>query len=323
MSQLPKLFSFGMTVAATVLIPTTNHAATFPYDQVTLFSTRPIDSNDVLSFFGDLSNNEGYTLVNNVDPNAPDSGHMSIAQNALPGFSDYYTMGREASPDPNTVGERSATLEDITGFSNFFNYIQTNNINFNDIGFGYGQKAGLEFTRSLNLGEDQLGQDWFATPDSPIEQRIYRTNPDDYTIFVSLENNPIVTLGYSPTYFAVDNGETPDFIDNFNVFLSDPTPAFKVDGLNGLESGLADAFLEDVNAVGGLVQFVSEDILKPDQVQVSFVEIASETYNITYVGFPITLRAVSSVPEPSSSLGLILLAGGGIAFGLQRKRLSQ
>lgn len=326
MSKLHTLFSSSITIAATLLMPLAARAATFDYDQLTLFSTKPIESNDVLNFFGDVSNNEGYTLVNNIDPTAVDSGHVSIAENALPGGAGYYTMGRDVSPDSNTAGERSATLEDAMGFSNFSNYLQKNNIPLSSIGFSYGQKSDRDFTKSLNLGEDVLGQDWLATPDSPIEERIYQANPNDTNTFITLGTTPIVNFAYSPTYFAVDNGETPDFTDNLNVFFSNPIPAFKVEGLDSLESGLADAFLQDVSAAGGLVQTVSEDILKPDQVEVSFVDIGSETYDITYIGFPITVRAVGkdvSVPEPSSALALMLFAGGGFVAHLKRQKKSQ
>lgn len=319
MSQLPKLLSFGISVAATVLTPITAHAIAFNFDQVTLFSARPIDSNDVLNFFGDVNINEGYTLVNNVDPTAPDSGHESIAQNALPGGAGYYTMGRENSPDPNTAGDRSATLQSVEGFPRFFQYLQDNNIAVNTIGFGYGQKAGFDFTQTINLGEDILGQDWLATPDSPVEERIYQAQPGESESFITLGTIPIITYS-SPAYFVVDNGESPNFTDNLNIFLSDPVRAFKVDGLDPLESGLADAFLEDVAANGGFIQNVSADILMADQVQTAFIDIGDQTYDITYIGFSIGIRAVSSVPEPSSSLALMMLAGSGIVTYLKQKR---
>lgn len=318
MFKFPIFSHISVVLAATILTPITANAASFDFNQVTLFSTRPIQSNYVLSFFGDVSNNEGYTLVNNTDPTAPDSGHVSIAQNALPGNSAYYTMGRDRSPDINTAGERSATLEGITGFSTFFNYLQTNNIPLSSIGFSYGQKVGLDFTKTINLGEDILGQDWLATPDSPIEERIYRANRGDTQSFITLGTTPIITYS-SPTYFVVDNGDSPDFTDNLNIFFSDPVRPFKVEGLAPLESGLADAFLQDVAASGGLIQDVSEDILKLDQVQTSFVNIGGQTYDITYIGFPITIRAVGT-PEPSSILALILLAGGGIIGGIRQNQ---
>lgn len=108
--------------------------------------------------------------------------------------------------------------------------------------------------------------------------------------------------------------------------MSDPTPAFKVDGLESLESGLADAFLQDVNAAGGLVQFVSEDELRADQVQTLFVDIGDETYDVTYLGFPVTVSAVGrdvSVPEPSSTLALMLFAGGGFVAHVKRQKKSE
>ncbi|WP_414755661.1 PEP-CTERM sorting domain-containing protein [Anabaena sp. CCY 9910] len=325
MSKLHTFLRANIIIAATVLMPITAQAASFDYDQLTLFSTRPIDSNYVLSFFGDVSNNEGYTLINNASSTAPDSGHVSTAKNALPGNSAYYTTGRDASPDSATAGGRSATLESVMGFPNFFKYLEDNNISLSTIGYSYGQKAGLDYRKTLNLGKDELGKDWWATPDSPIEQRIYRANPGDTKSFITFGTTPIITYNNSPIYFAVDNGDTPDFTDNFNVFLGDPKKPNKVTGLSPLESGLADAFLKDVAAAGGLIQEVSEDILKPDQVQTSLVQIDGETYDITYIGFPITIRAVQgsvSVPEPSTTLGFMLLVGGGVVTQIKRHKRS-
>jgi hypothetical protein len=313
-------FSLFLGVAATtvVLTPITVQAATFDYSQVQNWTARPIDSNDILYFFGDLARNEGYTLVNNLDPNAPDAGHVSIALNALPGNSGYYTMGRHASPEPNNTATRSASLESTTGFSNFLNYLNSNNIPLSSIGYSYGQKSDLDFTKSLNLGEDQLGQDWFATADSPIEERIYRANPDDFETFLTYGTTKILQFGYSDTYFAVDNGATPDFTDNFNVFLGDPVPALEVAGLDPLASGLADAFLQDVARGGGSVQFISED---PDlEVDISFVN----GFDVTHIGFPLELRIVSStsVPEPTSILGFLMFGVLGAVTRMAKQKKS-
>jgi hypothetical protein len=219
-------------------------------------------------------------------------------------------MGRHASPEPNNTATRSASLESVTGFSNFFNYLNSNTIPLSSIGFSYGQKTDRDFTKALNLAEDQLGQDWFATADSPIEERIYRANPADVEDFLIYGTTKIITFGYSDFYFAVDNGATPDFTDNFNVFLGDPVPAFKVAGLDPLASGLADAFLQDVADGGGSIQFISED---PDlEVDISFVN----GFDVTYIGFPLELRVVKSksVPESSSVFGLFMFGAlGGVA----------
>ncbi|MBD1836182.1 PEP-CTERM sorting domain-containing protein [Cyanobacteria bacterium FACHB-472] len=317
MHNFPLSLFLGLTATAVVLTPLTVQAATFDYSQVKNWTTRPIDSNNILNFFGDLSRNEGYANISNLDPNAPDAGHVSIALNALPGSSGYYITGREFSPDPQGA-TRSASLENLTGFSNFFHYLNSNNILLSSIGVSFGQKPELDFTKSLNLGEDKLGQDWFASPDSPIEERIYRANPDDFEIFLTYGTTKLLQFGYSDFYFAVDNGSTPDFTDNFNVFLSDPVPAFKVAGLDPLTSGLADALLQDVTAAGGSVQFVSED---PDlEVEPSFIE----GFDSIYLSFPIELRAVKSksVPESSSVLGVLMFGILGTATRMAKQKKS-
>lgn len=310
----------GLMVTAVALTPITAQAATFDYSKVKNFSTRPIDSDYVLDFFGDITENEGYTLVNNLNPNAPDVGHVSIAVNALPGSSGYYTMGRPGSPAPNTA-TRSATLRSIKGFPNLSSYLSSNNIALSSIGFDYGQKAGRDFTKALNLGEDKLGQDWFASPDSTIEERIYRTGPDDEENILIYGTTKIVDFGSSPFYFATDNGPTPGVSDNFNVFLNDPVPAIKAANLDPIASGLADAFLQDLAAAGGSIQTISED----STLRAEFTSYNG--YDVTYVNFPLQLRAVNSsrnIPESSSGLGLLIFGAlGAVALTKQQKNKSE
>jgi len=231
------------------------------------------------------------------------------------GFAGYYTAGREAGSDPNAT--RSASLEGSTGFPNFLNYVNSHNISPSSIGFGYGQKSGLDFTKSWNLGEDKLGQDWFARPDSPIEERIYRANPNNVQFSLYDGTTKIINLGYSDVFFVADNGSSPSYKDNFNVFLSDPVPVSKVAGLDPLASGLADAFLQDVAAAGGSIQLVSEE----NGLEAEFS--VNNGFAINTIGaFPLELRAVSStsVPEPSSVLGLLMFGAlGAVARMTQRK----
>lgn len=317
-SRLP-LF-IGLMVTAVALTPVTAQAATFDYSKIKNFSTRPIDSDYVLDFFGDIRDNEGYTLVNSLDPNAPDAGHISIAKNALPGGSGYYTMGRPASPAPNTA-TRSATLRSIKGFPNLSNYLNSNNIPLSSIGYTYGQKADRDFTKALNLGEDKLGQDWFASPDSTVEERIYQTGPNDDENILLYGTTKIIDLASAPIYFATDNGPTTGVSDNFNVFLNDPVSVTKAANLDPVASGLADAFLQDVAAAGGSVQAISED---------STLRAEFTTYNgydVTYISFPWQLRAGSgsrNIPESSSGLGLLIFGAlGAVALRKQHKNKSE
>jgi len=294
----------GLTATAVVLTPITAEAATFDYNRVENISARPIESNNTLYFFGDQSQNEGYVAFSNADPNAPDAGHVRIGLNSGGANTAYYAAGRNASPDPSGA-TRDTTLENITGFPNFFNYLRSNNIPLSSIGISFGPKNGRDFTKTWNLGEDKLGQDWFASPDSTVEESIYRANPDDVQQFLSYGTTPIIDLGYSDFYFiSVNDSSDPPFGDNWNIFLSDPNPVFKVAGLDPLTSGLADAFLQDVAAGGGSVQQVSEQQLRPSDISFS----VSQGYEVINLSMPLELRVVRSktIPEPSSVLGLFM-----------------
>ncbi|MBG1264669.1 PEP-CTERM sorting domain-containing protein [Nostoc commune] len=309
----------GLTATAVVSAPATVEAASFDYSKVKNWSVRPIASNNVLNFSGELSRNEGYITALNLDPNALDNGHENISINGL-GFAGYYTTGRQGGPDPNST--RTASLEGTNGFSNFFNYLNSNNIPVSSIGFNLDQKEGLDFTRGWNLGEDKLGQDWFASTDSPVEERIYRANPDDVKIYLSYGTTQLVDLGYSDIFFVADNGPNPDFNDNFNVSVTAPVPVSKVAGLDSLASGLANAFLKDVAEAGGSVQWISED----PSLEAEFYDFNGYQIN-TVGGVPIELRAVRAesqpVPEPTSILAIIMFGGLGTVMRFKQKRNEQ
>jgi hypothetical protein len=307
----------GLTATAVVLTPIPVEAATFDYSRVENISVRPIESNNILSFFGDQYQNEGYVAFSNEDPNAPDAGHVRIGLNSGNTNTAYYVLGREDSPDPSGA-TRSASLENITGFPNFFNYLNSNNIPLSTIGYGFGPRSDRDLTQTRNLGEDQLGQDWFASPDSTVEESIYRANPDDVETFLTYGTTKIISLGYSDIYFISVNDNPDTFVGNWDIFLSDPTPVFKVAGLDPLLSGLADAFLRDVAVGGGSVQEVSEYQAQPSDISFS----NSNGYNIATFSFPLQLRVVSttSVPESSSILGLLMLGTLGAVARLTKQK---
>jgi hypothetical protein len=75
-----------------------------------------------------------------------------------------------------------------------------------------------------------------------IEELIYRANPDDVEIFLSLGNTKIVSFRYSPNYFISTNEIDGNIVFGRNLLLLNPVRAFKESGLDSLESGLADAF---------------------------------------------------------------------------------
>ncbi|MDJ0730735.1 MAG: PEP-CTERM sorting domain-containing protein [Crocosphaera sp.] len=282
-------------------------AASFDYDQLQLIPVRPIESSNALSFFGDFNNNEGQSSYLNVDPTAPDRGHTEISLNASGGPSPYYGVGRNSSPEENGA-TRAATLEGVSGFSNFANYLINNSIPLDTIGLGYGLAPGRDFTEAWNLGNDILGEDWLGSPESNLEERIYQAEPDAVELFVSFNDEKIINLGYSPFYIVLDYGDTPAFADDFDAFLTEVVPATKQPGLSPLADGLAEAFLQDVKLAGGGVQSVTEiDGVVPDTLRIN------NGFIISNVSIPLSLRAVvRSVPEPSSVLGLLALTSMGI-----------
>jgi hypothetical protein len=311
----------GLAAAASVLAPLASYAASFDFSKLKNISTRPISSSNTLDFFGLPSENQGFTAFFNLDPNAKDRGHTNISLNAPKGDDDdgnpYYTTGRQGSPIPSGA-TRSGSLDEGTGFTNFFNYLTDKNIAIDEVGLSYGQKSDRDFSKTWNLGEDKLGQDWFASPTSTVEERIYQANPDDVEFYLSLGDTKIVDFGYSDLYNALDYGASTALNDDFDIFFTDPVSALKANGLNSLAAGLADAFLRDVNAVGGGVQFLAEapNGLAPRNIGVN----PDRNWLVLDFPFPFTLRAgkLQSVPEPSAMVGLLTLGTLGVV--LRRKK---
>jgi hypothetical protein len=306
----------GLTATALVWSPLATQAATFDYNRIKNISARPIASNDVLSFFGDLKRNEGYVGISNLDPNAPDAGHVGFRPNT--GNADYYALGRSRSPELSGA-TRAASLENVKGFSNFFNYLNDNNISLGSIGFSFGPKSDRPFTKTWNLGKDKLGQDWYGSPDSTIEEIVYQANPDDVEIFLAYGNTKIINFGYTPLYLiSVNEDPTTNLFNNMNIHLTEPISVSKVAGLDPFASGLANAFLQDVSAAGGSVQFVAQ--YEPDASDISFSE--SQGYGMFNLSFPVELRAVNntSVPEPNSILGLLAFGSLGVILRRSQKK---
>jgi hypothetical protein len=304
----------GLTTATVLTIPTTVQAQSFNFDRLEFIEARPLRANGTLSFFGDQNQNEGYAAYSNLDRNAPDAGHIGFRSDLN---SRYYVTGREHSPDP-TGATRSATLTSLTDFPNLMSYLDNNNISFNDIGFGFGQKEGFSITQTLNLGEDMFGQDWFGSPDSPVEESIYRASSNEFEYYLLYQNTKIVNLGYSDTFFASADDNPGSVFGNPNIFFTNPTSPVKFSNLDGLASGIADAFLQDVSVRGGKIQQVSEDILDLEDFSAS----VNQGFEIFTFSFPIELRIVGT-PEPSSIFALILVAGGGIVSGIRQHQKKQ
>jgi hypothetical protein len=311
----------GLTATLTVSIPIAAQAASFNFDSLPNIKVRPLSSKNQLNFFGDLSTNQGYTAFFNLDPNAPDQGHKEISLNSPGNIAPYYTTGRHASiEDPSTNANSSASLKGGNGFTGFFNYLSNNSLDLNKIGFSYGQKEGVNFKKTWNLGEDKLGQDYFASPTSTIEERIYQANPNDVEIFLTYGNTKIVDIGYTPFYSVFDYGATTSTQDDTEGVLSELVSTNTRTGLSDpLLTGLANAFLTDVNKAGGKVQIVYEDFAVDD---VGFTFGGGGEYGVVRLPFPLTIRAGAAVPEPSTVLGSVFLAGffGTVAYRRRSRR---
>lgn len=302
----------GLTTTVAVCAPLSVQAASFNFDQLPNISSRPIESDYRLSFLGNTSENQGYTAFSNLDPSAPDFAHRDISLNASGNGALYYVTGRQGSPEePPISATRSATVTEIAGFPALSSYLTSNEIPLDKIGFGFSQKSDRSFTETWNLGDDILGQDWFASPDSPIEERIYTANPDDVELFLSYGTTKIVNFGYSDIYSVLDYGSTTSVNDDIDSAFTDPTTITKVAGLEPSADALANAFLQDVAAGGGEVQLVIQD------------SEVNDTNFTTGNGFGIInfqlQGSIRAVPEPSSALGIFALGALGAVSYLKRQ----
>ena len=289
-------------------------AANYDYDRLQLIKARPLPSANSLNFFGDPGEDQGYSAFFNFDPAASDGGHTEIGRNAPPGSrAPYYATGRPGSPALGNTATRSATLETVKGFTNFFQYLQGHNISLNDLGFNFGVRAGRDFRETWNLQGDQWGENWSASSTSNFEERIYSATPDAVESYFTVGNTKILQLGYTPVYTIFDYGQTVDNYDDTDILFSNPVSLSKVPGLPTELNGLADALLKDVKQNGGALQFLSVDEGAPT---------ASITFNYPYVianvRFPVYFQIVS-VPEPSTP-ALLWVSGASWAFFLLRNK---
>lgn len=314
-------FLFATSFLSFAISPVSVEAATFNFEQLRFIETRPIESNVFLEFQGLPSQNGGFVAFYNQDADALDRGHTLIPLNSrsfIPGVPDnapYYGSGRQSSPEvPSTNATRTANLVNNYGFSNFNNYLTDNGIEFNDIGFAFGQKEGQDFTKTWNLGADVIGENWFAESDSPIEERIYSANPNDVELGLYNGTTKIIDFGYSDYYAVVDYGLTNSFQDDIESNFTDPITANKVANLSLFNEGLADAFLKDVFAAGDRVQIVNS--FDGDDL----IQKSGNGFDMFILPFPLELRVVRTVPEKSLTWALLMF--GVLATISRRKKAS-
>ena len=320
---LSLLFGLSATATATIVPSLPVRAMTmacetgelFDFSTVQFINTRPIHSSNCLRLFGNRTESDVQGFVGYT------AGHIEMSLNSPGNPAPYYAAGIDFSPENlvNPLGAtRAATLlEDITGFRNFANFLTANSISVDRVGFSFGPNNDI-FTNSWNLGADINGQNYFSSPDSSLEERIYAANPDEVESFLLLDETKIISFGYSDIYSFLEYGESTAPDDDSEAIISDPFTAVKAGGLSGEFDGLADAFLADVG--NGLVQLVSEDeAVVPDGV---FVDGAIGELNpVISIQLPMQLRIVS-VPEPSITFGLLSLSIMAVGSHLKKKNRS-
>lgn len=307
--KLSTLLGLTTSVALSAAPPVQAADFNFDYNQLQFISSRPIASNSFLGLNGLPTENEGFTPFYNPDPLAPDHGHREIGLNSRRDFlffnnAPYYGTGRQGSPEePTSNAIRMTSLISTNSFPTFSNYLTNNGIPLNDIGFVFGQKSDRDFSKTWNLGSDLFGKDWYADPNTPLEERIYKANPDDVEIALYSGTTKLLDFGYSDFYSVVDYGSTLSFDDDFESSFTDPLTAKEVSDLDPLLEGLAEAFLNDVTAAGGGVQVVNENF---GELDINFA--GGNGYDILLLPYPMQIRAVAlkTVPEASFSWGIFM-----------------
>ena len=308
--KIMRIFHLSLWLGLTttfVTFPVAVKAFDYDYSGVENISTRPIESDYVLDFLGDDSNNQGFGVY--WDPN---NTIFEISKNSPNNPIPYYATGRSLIPsEPPSTAINSASLTSISaGFPNLASYLTDNDIPLDSIGFKFGQINPSDFTETWNFqvtGDMPDNINWFASSDSTIEERIYSASPDKVEMYLTQGTTKIINLGYSPFYTILDYGPTTSTTDDFDAILTDPLSVEKAAGLDPLLDGLADSFLEDVATVGDSVQFVFEEFAVEDPD----VFFAGNGFFGSVLELPFNLRAVDSsnttVPEPSLIIGSLMV----------------
>ncbi|MEM6400523.1 MAG: hypothetical protein AAF757_09835 [Cyanobacteria bacterium P01_D01_bin.116] len=306
----------GLTQAISfVIAPTSVKAANL--DLQILPPLPKENSANRIDFFGDINEAEGNVGFSSLDPSAPDYGHIEISKNSLGFNTSYYVTGREGSPEPFNQAFRSSSVTQINGYNQFTNTLANNQIALEDIGFGFSPKSDVSVTQTWNLGDDILGEDWFGSPDSTVEELIYKANPDDVDFSLFYKENKIVDFSYSDIYVAADEGATTSFEDNSFFVFTNPITGTKETDLELLENSLADAFLQDVTSLGGEVRVIWNSDGAPE----SFDFITTDEYGVQYFSIPGYIQPVAkAIPEPSYIPGILVLGFVGGFFYKNRKQ---
>jgi hypothetical protein len=287
-----------------------------------------------LSFIGDPSIGYGLTgyrnavdaqantghIVSGVFPNAPDGPPPTYeAPPAVNFYADYYITGMNNAPFTINAGGIAAAQASTPFNLNFLPaYMTANSLSYGDIRLHFGQTGGVaNLQNSWNLGGDVQNTNWAQDAlNSNIEYRIYAADQSEVEASLYYQNTKIITFGYTPLNEIINYGASKLPDDDTISAYSEVVQATQVDALAGHALGVAQAFMDDVNDLGGLVQ------LYFDTFQAAAYTAAPEDYNGTqYMAFNYSFNgAIMIIPEPSTKLSLIITLVGAFFFYNPRRR---
>lgn len=281
-----------------------------------------------LGLIGTPADGFGITGYRNVFLDQPDTGHLvsGVVLNAPDPhpnplyklYADYYITGIDNSPFTKpSAGVAAARATTPFNLVHLPAYLGSNSLSYGDIHFRFGQATAGDIDSSWNLGGDAIGQDWSGSLASSIEQRIYAADPGSVEASLWFAGVKIITFGYSSLYEVIDFGATGDPGDDVIRAYSDAVVPFIVAGLSDHALGVAEAFLDDVFAGGGLVR-LDFDTIQPVSYSTNPEAHAGKAYihaNYAFSG------SISIIPEPAHiGLGAAFAALGLVAAGRRRRR---
>lgn len=298
-----------LVVIAVILLPTGLIGAAFNF-------ALPNDSGVSIGLSGTSAQGFGITGYMNEAEGLADSGHLleNVVLNAPvipdgPGSRNltahYYIAGRGTGPHPNG-GTDAAFASGLNNFNSTQAFINAQALNLNLLTFRFGPSNG-QATSTWNLGADVNGQDWTGDIASSVEQRIYSAVPADVSAGLFYDGTQVVDFGYSDVYEILDYGATMLGNDDTVSAFSDPVDSTKINGLNAVNDGLADAILGDIAAGGGKIQ-LRFDSFQPIS---SFLDEngAGDGLFTNTLGFSGTLQVVPEPKEYALAISVLLVVG--------------
>ena len=173
----------------------------------------------------------------------------------------YYMCGAEHTPPFGPITHIAAAHGSaLTGMPATQLYLSNHpELSLASLKYKYGA-IGADQTKTWNLHGDVQGVNWFGSPASTIEERIYQANPADVTWGLYYNGLQIITFEYSDLYAIFDYGASTSHDDDMIRAFSSILNPYKNPSLPTLENGLAEAILSDVNTQGGAVRLTFDTI---------------------------------------------------------------